>query len=33
LTRDPDGIRVTIADLRFGPRLFNASTVVRQDGQ
>jgi inner membrane protein len=33
LTRDPDGIRVTIADLRFGPRLFNATTVVRHDGQ
>ncbi len=33
LTRDPDGIRVTLADMRFGPRLFNATTVVRQDGQ
>jgi inner membrane protein len=32
LTRGPDGIRVTVADMRFGPRLFNATTIVRQDG-
>jgi hypothetical protein len=31
LTRDPDGIRVTLADMRFGPRLFNATTIVRQE--
>ena len=34
LTRDADGsVRVTLADMRFGPRLFNATTVVRQDGR
>lgn len=29
LTKDPDGLRVTLADMRFGPRLFRATTVVR----
>ena len=29
LTKDPAGLRVTLADLRFGPRLFRATTVVR----
>ena len=29
LTTDPAGIRVTLADMRFGPRLFRATTVVR----
>lgn len=33
LTRDPDGVRVTVADMRFGPRLFNATTVVPRDSQ
>ena len=28
LTRDQDGACVTVADMRFGPRLFNATTVV-----
>lgn len=30
LTTDPDGLRVTLADMRFGPRLFRATTVVRR---
>jgi inner membrane protein len=29
LTRDADGTRVTLADVRFGPRLFHATTVIR----
>lgn len=29
LTKDSDGVRVTLADMRFGPRLFRATTVVR----
>jgi inner membrane protein len=29
VTKDPDGLRVTLADMRFGPRLFRATTVVR----
>jgi inner membrane protein len=28
LTRVPEGTRVMLADMRFGPRLFNATTVV-----
>jgi inner membrane protein len=28
LTRTPEGTRVVVADMRFGPRLFNAVTVV-----
>jgi inner membrane protein len=31
LTRAPDGIRVMLADLRFGPRLFNATAVVPRE--
>jgi inner membrane protein len=32
LTRTPEGTRVTLADMRFGPRLFNATTVVPHRG-
>ena len=28
LTKDPDGVRVTVADMRFGPRLFKATTII-----
>ena len=28
LIREPEGTRVTLADMRFGPRLFRATTVV-----
>ncbi len=33
LTRTPEGTRVTLADMRFGPRLFNATTIVPHAGQ
>jgi inner membrane protein len=32
LTREPQGTRVTLADMRFGPRLFRATTVVPPPG-
>ena len=28
MTQGPEGVRVVLADLRFGPRLFNATTIV-----
>jgi hypothetical protein len=28
-TKTEGGYRVTLSDMRFGPRLFNATTIVR----